>query len=229
MERNEFLRLCDQLGYTSKLASYNSLLRHYQSDYRRLDKNLYNSFNNEYNRFISFLVYFCNYHCFDIKVLQNYVRANYARYKRLYNKVCSILDNEYVYFLTFTFDNSKIPVNLDLSSYNSDPFSKFRTKSRDTLTRLLNTFCSDYVGNEDFGSKNDRFHYHVLIACNDSNSLNLAYNWPYGFIDIEPIHSKNVACLSNYVNKLARHSIKTTNKRANLIYPRASRHTHTHA
>ena len=227
MKKNDFLKLCDELGYTSKLVSYNSLARHFFNDYKKLDSNFYKSFNDDYFRFFDLLNTFCSLNGQDIKVIQNYARSNYCRYKRLYNKVYSILDYEYVYFLTFTFDDKLINIPLNELSYNSDIFNKFRLKTRDTLTRLLNTFCIDYVGNEDFGSKNDRFHYHVLVACNDSNSLNLAYNWPYGFIDIQVRHNNNVQCLSQYVNKLARHSIKTTNKRCNLIYPRVSRHTRT--
>lgn len=224
--KNDFLKLCDELGYTAKLVSYNSLARHFYRDYKKLDSNFYQSFNKEYFQFFDFLQAFCNLNGFDISVLQNYARANYARYKRLYNKVCSILDYDNVFFLTFTFDNSKISINLEESFYNTDAFIKFRTKTRDRLTRLLNTFCVDYVGNEDFGSKNDRFHYHVLVACEDADCSNLAYNWPYGYIKIKDRYSNDISRLSNYVNKLARHSIKTTNKRSNLIYPRASRHIH---
>lgn len=227
MIKSDFLNLCDELGYTAKLVSYNSLARHFYRDYKKLDKDFYNRFNSDYFNFMNSLQIFCSLHNQDINVLQNYARANYVRYKRLYDKVSSILENDFVYFLTFTFDDKLINIKLDSESYNSDNFIKFRTKTRDSLTRLLNTFCIDYVGNEDFGSKNDRFHYHVLVACNDLNSLNFVYNWPYGFIDIQTRHSNNVACLSNYVNKLARHSIKTTNKRSNLIYPRVSRHVRT--
>lgn len=126
-----------------------------------------------------------------------------------------------IYFATFTYSNDK--GNLSATSLKNK-----------ILRRLNNDNVVDYVINVDYGTKNDRLHYHGLIIIKDSEEnyfINvkrktkdnkyiagkklitpylLNYEKNVGFFDMEPLkdNEKSINKLSNYINKLVLHSLK---------------------
>lgn len=82
------------------------------------------------------------------------------------------------------------------------------------VTGFLHEQCMAYHTNLDYGSKNEREHYHAVVKLrNDSLAL-----WPYGFSHIVPVRTSkkgrgDINSISTYMNKLVNHSGKLTTGR----------------
>lgn len=163
------------------------------------------------------------------------LRINSARYKRTKRLRCRISEilrsSKTVVFVTLTFNDKTL-----------------QTTSADTrrqkVRRYLSKFSNNYVANKDFGSKNNREHYHAIIDCNVDRSL-----WEKnGFILTEYVQAPDGVKtlkkiprqyellpddqkrqilsildekrLSKYIAKLTNHSIKETAKGSRIIYGR---------
>ena len=134
--------------------------------------------------------------------------ASYHRFKRLYNRVSSIVSYPSI-FLTLTFTNSVLK-------------STSKETRRRYVARFLKSISIDYVANIDYGSKKGREHYHALVVADIVDHT----LWKYGSINFERVSydSANKHCerLSEYITKLTNHAIKKTTKREHLIYPKIS-------
>jgi hypothetical protein len=88
------------------------------------------------------------------------------------------------------------------------------------VARFLKSISENYVGNIDYGSKNDREHYHAIVEGQD---LDLS-GWNYGFTLSLNVGYDNIitdsARLSKYINKLSNHATKRTTKGKKIIYSR---------
>lgn len=140
----------------------------------------------------------------DYLVIEAYKvnRASYQRTKRLRLRVTELL-KEPCLFLTLTFDNESMQA------------TTIETKRR-YVTRCLKQFGVPYIANVDYGSKNDRLHYHAIIQL-DKISCKC---WDYGNIDFKKVIIPNETAISKYLNKLTNHAIKETCKGNRLIYSR---------
>ena len=129
------------------------------------------------------------------------------RVSRLKKRVASMITSAPCVFLTLTFSN--------------DTLQSTTAKSRrEYVQKYCNSLQCAYVGNIDFGAKNGREHYHVLVK-----SCKVDYKaWRYGSCDglrvrlnaTEEDNTK-IAC---YIAKLTNHAIKETTRNSYIIYSR---------
>lgn len=132
--------------------------------------------------------------------------ASYHRTKRLREKIENMLLSGQCIFLTLTFTNET------LENTNQDTRKRY-------VKRYLKEVSNQYVANIDYGSKNEREHYHAIVLC---DSVNYSFWHKYGAIKGEIIKLEDTASkkLSKYVNKLTNHAIKETVRRNCVIYSR---------
>lgn len=121
--------------------------------------------------------------------------------KKIKNHINYLMNREdySMWFLTFTIKNEKYDIKEETH--------------RKKVIECLNKFVEDYILNIDFGSKNERRHYHVIIATKRNLKFKeylKDYEEKIGFIGIEQIrldYKSNIK-LSAYMDKLVSHSIK---------------------
>ena len=132
--------------------------------------------------------------------------ADFARNTRLKHKIKMYLDSGHCIFLTLTFTD--------------DVLSKTSEKTRrEYVTRYLKRCSKYYIANIDYGSRNNREHYHAIVL---SDLVNFS-DWTYGAVNGKHIHQdSNPLVLAKYVTKLVNHAIKSTTRRSHIIYSRAS-------
>lgn len=118
------------------------------------------------------------------------------------------LKNVALFFATFTFSDE----TLDTTSA--------KTRHRKVI-QCLGANCIDYIVNIDYGTQNEREHYHALIAV-DLRSVEVYLDdkghfkitgldaYKYGFYSLERIKTAEIdeKRLSRYITKLTFHSIK---------------------
>lgn len=153
----------------------------------------------------------------DISILESqlsiddYIReekvynAYRKRLQRLKKRVSTILASNKAIFLTLTFNDNS------LSRYD---FIFLKTAVR----KFLKSQCSNYVCNADYGSLNNRLHFHALVVpINDLIDYSL---YPYGAINGRKVYLSNTTRLSRYILKLSYHAIKDSTDNNRLIYSR---------
>lgn len=151
--------------------------------------------------------------------------ADRQRRLRLKKRIASILDKGNAYFLTLTFSDDALA--------STQPHIR-----RKYVRELVKAISDDYVGNIDFGKKNGREHYHVVLHTDKFNDLVYKYfkgsgysadysaaidSWSnYGkyFIKQCGKDDSDSTALAKYTCKLTNHAIKETTKRYALIYSR---------
>lgn len=146
----------------------------------------------------------------DNKDYQKILNARYCKSSRIKKRLVFLITHfDYLYFCTFTFDDSTL--------------SKCDRTKKDLIKNTLNRFSSDihYILNVDYGKKNEREHYHCIIGTNYSLDLRnfLKSNYPF-FTSCDRIgtSSNDIKRLSKYINKLTNHCIKDTTKNKRIIY-----------
>lgn len=143
--------------------------------------------------------------------------ASYKRTKRLKDKMRKLLETKKSIFLTLTFKDSV------LDSTSVETRKKY-------VQRYLKEYCSIYIANIDYGSINEREHYHAVIIPKDDKINLKPWTDNYGGTKVKRVHldsNKNneeisSARLSKYINKLTNHAIKETTHQNRIIYSRDS-------
>lgn len=113
--------------------------------------------------------------------------------------------NTTLFFATFTFNDKTLKT------------TKRETRKR-VLTRLLKNF-DDYIINIDYGTENEREHYHAILSIKKPNifydetnhiKIDELEKYNYGFYHLEEIRRDEIdkKRLSEYITKLTFHSIK---------------------
>lgn len=139
---------------------------------------------------------------FLYKEAQKINKADLNRNVRLKKRIAKYLNMGQCLFLTFTFNDEC------LDSTTEETRRKY-------VRRWLKSYSSYYVANIDFGSKNDREHYHALI-CVDRVDLT---KWNHGTINVKRVKpTSDGKALAKYISKLTNHAIKETTKRYAIIY-----------
>lgn len=139
------------------------------------------------------------------KALEQLRRANYEQSKKVEHHINFLFNQfQYIYFATFTFDNRA----LSLTAYTR----------KQAVRRLLSDYFDDFILNIDFGSENEREHYHAIICSNINNEYienkHLKHSkldtYDLGFYSIEKVKIDDLDALriSKYTSKLTLHSIK---------------------
>ena len=136
----------------------------------------------------------------EYKECERIINADYKRVKRVRTRIAKIINSDSPVFITLTISD-KYYKKLSITTFII------------YATRCLSKY-DDYVGNEDWGEENGRFHLH-FVACGRAK-----FNWLYGFVDVKPIIYKNDISLAKYINKITNHSLKETGRRSCLIFKR---------
>lgn len=144
-------------------------------------------------------------------------RSNINRRNRAKDKIKAMFISEQgelkdnVYFVTFTFSNESL-----------ERLSK--ATRRELVRKALKSVSSQYVANIDYGSKNEREHYHGICFLETQEDIDkLKAIWSRnGFIDIRKVGShSDTSKVGNYIVKLQNHALKkSTGCFERLIYSR---------
>lgn len=144
------------------------------------------------------------------KEYEKLLNARYCKVSRIKKRIVFLFTNyDYIYFCTFTFD---------------DNFIGYCDRSkRDLIKSTLNKFSSDikYILNVDYGKKNEREHYHCIVATNNNGNLRKYLKDTYPFLsgcDRVSTQLKDLKRVSKYLNKLTNHCIKDTTKNKRIVY-----------
>lgn len=148
-----------------------------------------------------------NYSDIELKSLNQLFDSRRQKCLRLKKRIKTMVTYcKYVYFLTLTWSDDVL---------NRTSYSTRRTYVQRFLSSLD---YADYYANVDFGSLNEREHYHCIIALNSSDMP----KWNYGFYfyELVRIDKKSFSRLASYVNKLTYHAFKDTTINARAICPK---------
>lgn len=136
----------------------------------------------------------------SLREIDNYYISYRKRFLRAFKRINYIINNyDYVYFVTFTFDD------IHISNYEKS-FKNYRLKN-------LAKYC--YIGNIDYGSNTNRVHYHFVIGSSFAITKDIL-KYKLGFLDIKRCNSNSKA-ISKYILNLTKHSFK---RNIRLIYSR---------
>lgn len=104
---------------------------------------------------------------------------------------------------------------------NDDFLSKKESVRRKYISKFLSDNCIDYFANVDYSPNTGREHYHACCVLNNNefrstfkdqkgNQHYQFNNFQYGFNDIQFINNSDISKISDYVNKLVNHAIKSS-------------------
>lgn len=129
--------------------------------------------------------------------------AYYARVKRLKDRISSMLREGRCYFLTLTFSD--------------DTLERVSAKTRRRyVTYFLKSLSDTYVANIDFGSQNQREHYHAVVL---ADWVDMSAWDCFGFSKAQKIASEDdFTPLAKYISKLTNHAVKATTNGCRAIY-----------
>ena len=142
------------------------------------------------------------------KDFERILKARYQKCSRIKKRFVYLLTRfDYIWFVTFTFDNYYI--------------NKSDRSKRDLMKSVLNTHDFKYMLNIDYGKKNEREHYHCILATNIDFNVNqfLQSHYPCHCLAIQCKKGKNdFKRLLKYINKLTNHCLKSTTKNRRMLY-----------
>lgn len=129
--------------------------------------------------------------------------AYYARVKRLKDRISSMLREGRCYFLTLTFSDATL--------------ERFSAKTRRRyVTYFLKSLSDTYVANIDFGSQNQREHFHAVVM---ADGVDMSAWDCFGFSKAQKIASEyDFTPLAKYISKLTNHAVKATTNGCRAIY-----------
>lgn len=108
-------------------------------------------------------------------------------------------------------------------TFNDNAFIKYNAETRKkAVSEFLSAYAYDYVANIDYGSKNEREHYHAVVLLKNRKIDLSKWQEKYGAVNVRKCRtSKNdKVAMSKYITKLTNHAIKMTTKRTALMYCR---------
>lgn len=138
-------------------------------------------------------------------------RAEKARKSRLKKRILSMLEEEQrPIFLTFTFSDKTL----------EETNEKTRLRA---VKKYLNEQAKAYILNCDYGSQNEREHYHAIAT--PKAKIFLKYKWRYGYLKYNLIELNKSADVEqwrlNCCRFLENHATKETTKGSKIIYSRS--------
>lgn len=130
-------------------------------------------------------------------------KASYERRNRLEKRISKWLNEYNCIFLTLTFTDKTLKA------------TTIETRRR-YVTRALKQMSDKYIANIDYGTKNEREHYHAIVV---ADKVNHKIWSDYGAINFERIkQSSDSVKLAKYVVKLTNHAIKESTQQNRVIY-----------
>ena len=125
-----------------------------------------------------------------INLNKSYEKMN-ARLKKRLEKM---LKKDYVYFITFTISSEH---------YGYD-YNTYLRKIKEALNS-----ASDWVLNSDYGSENERLHFHAVASFNyQLDYTTILEIYKYGAVNFKPIYAKNEKSIREYLMKTFNHATK---------------------
>lgn len=142
----------------------------------------------------------------DARKLLNSMRMKNKRLRQRIDLMLTCSSN--VCFCTFTLNEQYI-------NYSKTTLEIY-------LKRILKDNCPIYIANADYGSQNERLHFHAVAIVNDIQKLK--NDWKFGFSDIQVVCARE-NCeikMAKYVSKLTNHALKDSTRplENKLIYSR---------
>lgn len=143
-----------------------------------------------------------------LRIANNIVSAKSKRKCRIKSKIDRFCVGKRSIFATITFTDAVLA-------------STTEEQRRRYVRRYLKRYADVYVANIDYGSKNEREHYHAFIFCLDPKGLDLK-KWKYGSIDVERVRpaANGSERMSKYISKLTNHALKDHGKMPRMIFSR---------
>lgn len=138
-------------------------------------------------------------------------QSNHMRKARLKERISNMVNTNHAYFLTLTFNDSVFNRNLSPET------------RRRYIARFLKSECKEYVANIDFGSSNNREHYHaVVIPKTIIDFARYREIFDNSNINYKRIikGDKDIKKVSLYIAKLTNHALKENGFYKRLIYSR---------
>lgn len=134
-------------------------------------------------------------------------RVNHAfaiRVSRLKSRIKKMVMGGNCIFLTLTF--------------RDDVLDNTSSQTRhDYIKRFLNSLGCKYVANIDYGSQNEREHYHAIVQCDEVDPK----SYSLGAINFKRVKAtSDSGKLANYISKLTNHAIKSSTRGCNIMYSR---------
>lgn len=151
------------------------------------------------------------------KFLDNYCNAEYQRLKRVRERVFEMVNfalqaNWNMYFISNTFTDSALERTTEQSR-------------RKAIIKWYEKVALEYVANIDYGTKNEREHYHGIVLVPNKIPKKLLSYWikTYGGLKVKRVILTDISGtrLSKYITKLSAHAIKKSTKQNRVIYSRA--------
>lgn len=142
--------------------------------------------------------------------IERKLKARYNKVSRIkQHLIYMIMKKKNIYFLTFTFNDKYI--------------NKCDRTKKDLIKDLLREI--DYenymILNIDYGSKNEREHYHCIYGTNKDIDLEFLLNKYYpcfSYTERVRLDSSSIKKIPKYINKLSNHAIKKSTKSSRIYF-----------
>lgn len=137
------------------------------------------------------------------RVTANINNSKRKKYKRCRHRIEQMVLDGNAWFVTLTFNDKT------LARTSKDT-------RRQYVRRNLQKHFEIYVANIDYGTKNEREHYHALIYCQHDPMNEIKAFWDkYGFSKVEQVRTTedDAKRTIKYVVKLTRHALKETTQK----------------
>lgn len=143
------------------------------------------------------------------KRLYNILNARYNKISRIKKRFYYLVVRyKYIWFITFTL--------------NDDNLDKCYRTHKNAMRKVLDNYDFKYILNVDYGKKNERLHYHCILATNSDVDLDIfcKYNYTLGFTKsiLCNTYTDDINRLCKYIDKLCNHALKTSTKNRRIIY-----------
>jgi len=137
-------------------------------------------------------------------------KGNERRRERIKTRITRMLATNKALFLTLTFSDKMFARNCSTET------------RRRYIARFLKSECSEYLANIDFGSKNQREHYHAVVVPKTAIDFSKYHKIFDSCIKAEKIRidDNSVKYVSTYINKLTNHALKENGFYKRLIFSR---------
>lgn len=135
--------------------------------------------------------------------------SKYRKRKNIETRFTDKIENNRAVFITLTFTDEVLAKTSE------------KTRRR-YVARFLKDQCEEYVANIDYGTKNEREHYHALCMTKNTNNKLDFKKWKYGRINGEKVRvgKSNGIKVSKYVAKLSQHALKKSCRLPRFIWSR---------
>lgn len=142
----------------------------------------------------------------DIKEARKINKATYQRIKRLKDRITQYIEEKPCIWATLTFSDEVLD--------NTNPETR-----RQYVRRFLKSHSACYLANIDYGSKNEREHYHALMVVDKVPRGSWSYGWDK-YKRVRVNQKSSAVRISKYISKLTNHAIKETTHSCYIIYSR---------